>query len=95
MIAFDQDRNEILDYTFDYTDTLLDGESIVASVWFVSGSMTLGTGAYAPTNSATATTCWIQSGHKPSETKVTNRITTDNVPPRKFERSFIVRTVDK
>lgn len=94
-----QDPNEILDYTIDWSESgievLLDGESIVTSVWLISGTIELGTGQYAPTQSATACTCWLQSGSEPSDSKVTNRITTDSVPPRIYEHSFIVRTKDK
>lgn len=95
MIFKEQDPNEILDYTVDYSDVLADGESIVSSVWFVSGSIELGIGIYVPTFSASAATCWLLSGSIPSDSKVTNRVTTNNVPARTFERSFIVRTVDK
>ena len=89
---FQKDPSEVLDYTMSWAAVLQNGESIATSTWSVSGSgLTLGTGAYASTNDASAATCWLSAGTPEATYTVTNRIVTDHSPARTFERSFTIR----
>lgn len=70
---FDKDPQAVLDYMIDWTDWL-DGDTISASSWTLSGA-----GLTQTSNSFTDTTAtvWLSAGTNFEIYKVTNHITTD------------------
>jgi hypothetical protein len=88
-----KDPDATLDYTRTWSGWLQTGEEIVTSEWFVTGDdavLEIGIDEYAPTSDATTATVWLIGGTEGATYVVTNRITTDNVPPRTDDRSFSV-----
>lgn len=85
-----KDPDATLDYGFDWSSWLQDGETITASSWTADTGLTLGTDTY----DDTSTTVWISDGtprHYPYT--VTNRITTS--AERIDERSILINVVQR
>lgn len=86
-----KDPDAKLDYTQSWVGWLEEGEEIATSEWFVEGDdedLTIGVDQYAPTHDETSATVWLVGGTASTKYLVTNRITTDHVPPRIDDRSF-------
>ena len=81
------DPEAVLDYAVDWTDWLGAGEGIASTTWTATG-LTVGTGAYVPTESGGVTTVWLSGGTAGTTYTVECKITTDNVPARTDERLF-------
>ena len=90
---------EIKDYTIDWDQpsccggpVLQPGELIAVSTWAatnVNGDTSLNVAADAPTiNEGLSTTVWLGAGTTGQVYNVTNTVTTNNSPPRTYERTF-------
>lgn len=82
---------EIFDFTFDWSDLLLTGESISTSTW-VAGAVGITIETYS--NTTTTTTVWLSGGTAGETYKFTNPITTDNSPQRTRIRELFVKVQD-
>ena len=71
----DKDPQAVLDYGFDYIEWL-DGDTLTASTWVVSGPDALLTLAPAATFNTVSTTVWLTGGTLGEAYVVTNHITT-------------------
>ena len=90
-----KDANAVLDYAFDWSEWLQDGESLTASDWSVSRR---GSGSDAddlsvasspsPSFSGGKTKVWLENGVPGEKYLVTNSIDTD--ADREDDRSFVV-----
>ena len=91
---FVQDPYEVLDYSVDWAAVLEAEEVIAESIWMVeSGDASIGVDGYAASNGDSSTTVWLSGGTESGScggVTVTNRITTDNTPPRIYERSILI-----
>jgi hypothetical protein len=84
MNVYRQDRDELLDYTFNWSPSLAAGETILTSAWTVPAGITAG-----PTSlTDTTTTQWLSGGSMGEQYTITNTIATSDL--REFERSFAV-----
>ncbi|HEX5198980.1 MAG TPA: hypothetical protein VFW27_03485 [Actinoplanes sp.] len=76
MTSFIHDPDADLDYGFDWSPWLADGESLSASSW----SVTYGTASeitlHDDTFDDTSTTVWVDGGTRSKDYKITNHITT-------------------
>lgn len=90
----DKDPNEVKDYKIAWGTRLDSGDTISTSTWTVdSGTVTVGTGAQAPSISGTDCIVWLLGGAAGEKAKVRNRITTAN--GRTHEDSIYVPVADK
>lgn len=82
-----KDPGDTLDYQFDWSDWLEEGETIVASGWGVtSGEVT------EDEFTGTTTRAWLSGGTDRTELTLTNTITTSSEPvARVVDRSLIIR----
>ena len=88
-----KDPDSTRDYEIDFSDVLVDDETIASVEWEIDGDdevLTLGTGDRAPSNSTTAATCWLSGGTLSATYTVTARVTTSASPARIDDRSFRV-----
>lgn len=69
-----KDPNATLDYSIDWEDWLVSGDSISSSTWYVSGSDSLLL-VSASGSTSTTTTVWLDGGTSSYVYNVTNRIT--------------------
>lgn len=81
-----KDPDEVLDYQFDWTNRLEDGETIATSTMLVaSGSVTLDS----DDKSGAITTAWLSGGTVDDVCVITNRVTTS--ANRTYEESAKIR----
>lgn len=84
-----KDPDATLDWRWDWTDWLEDGESIIASVMTVSAGLVKDSDSYSPTS----TTVWVSGGSPGTPYTVANRITTS--AGRIDERSITIRVTNR
>lgn len=95
-IVFDKtlDPNEVKDYTADWSDELLPGDSIVTSTWTLSArAVSEGVVKSSETNTATEARLFLSGGVPGTDYGVKNKITTTLLKTR--ERTYILRVRDK
>lgn len=88
-----KDPDATLDFTRDWSEWLSEDEAIATSEWIITGpdgELTEGTSTYESTLDDTTTTIWLTGGTPNEQYQVTNRVTTDSVPPRIDDRTFIL-----
>ena len=81
-----KDPDAVLDYAFDWSGWLSEGESIASHEITASG-VTIITSSEA----AGLVTLWVEGGAANTIARITNRITTNNDPPRTDERTAAIR----
>jgi hypothetical protein len=84
-----KDSQAVLDWRFDWSDWLADGESIIASVMTVSAGLVMDSNTF----SATSATVWLSGGTPGQPYLVANRITTS--AGRTDERSITIRVTNR
>lgn len=85
-----KDPDDICDYHFDWSQRLEEGETIATSTFTVdAGTVTIGTGAQAPTISGALTTVWLLGGAPREVCVITNRIVTSE--GRRYDDSTKLR----
>ncbi len=89
MAIFVKDPDSNLDYGFDWSGWLADGETISTSTWSVPAGLTAGASSHA----GTGTTIWLSGGTEGNEYRVTNRIETS--AGRIDERSHIIKVKER
>jgi hypothetical protein len=87
--TFTKDPDAVLDYIFDWSDWLSNGENISTSTMIVSAGLTLDS----ETNGFLSATAWISGGTPGHPYSVTNRITTNQ--GRADDRSITIRVTDR
>jgi hypothetical protein len=91
-----KDPDATLDYGFNWSSWLQTDEEIAESSWTADDDeLEIGSGAFAPQTDGSRTTVWLSGGVAGQKYRVTNRVTTDNTPPRTDERSFFVSVRDR
>ena len=78
-----RDPLDRLDYTFDYSNWLVPGDSIATSTW---SNAAADLSLFAQSTTSNSTTVWVAGGTAGSTSTVTNIITTINNPARQVER---------
>lgn len=86
MNAYVKDPDAVLDYAFDWSAWLADGEGI-ASYTITATGVTVDSDSQA----AGIVTVWVSGGTAATTATLACRITTDNVPARVDERTKIIR----
>ena len=82
----------VLEYGWDWSDVLAregsGGDVVSASVWEVepAGELTLSDESF----SDTVTLVWVAGGELGKTYRLTNRMTTNSVPPRTYERTILL-----
>lgn len=76
-----KDPDSVLDYQFDFSAWLGDGESIVDADWIVDGGLAVEHSAF----TATTATVWLSGGTLSTIATATCRITTDSVPESRVD----------
>lgn len=89
MSTYVKDPDAILDYGFDWSDWLQDGETITASVWAIDPSDSPGLAKDSDSFSDSATTAWLSGGEADTDYVVTNHITTSE--NREDDRSHRIK----
>ena len=84
--SFPKDPQAILDYTFDWSYWLAEGETIDSYILTVPAGVTLDSEQF----TATTVTAWISGGTDGVSYTVACKIVTDNATPRTDERSIIL-----
>jgi len=87
MQGFEKSDVAVLDYSFDWSEWLDDGEIIVDSQWEVPEALSIEAKTYTDTISA----IWLSGGEYGGIYVVTNTITTDSSPARVDARSIKLR----
>lgn len=93
---FEKDPDAILDYHFDWTLWMANGDYITASTFIVTPGIVPGNGANGAPNTAfttTNTTVWLIGGSAGQPYRVTNRITT--AQGRSDDRSITIRVQER
>ncbi len=81
-----KDPDEVLDYEWDFTADLTDGEAL-SSYTVTADGATLDTDSM----SGAAVTAWVSGGTDGTNATIAYRVVTDNVPPRTIERTLQLR----
>jgi len=89
MFAITKDPGELLDYGFDWTDWLEQGDAISAADWSVTGGLTV----ESEENTTVISKAWISGGTNQTIAKATNRITTTG--GRTAERTLTITIANK
>lgn len=91
--SFEKDPDEDLDYGFNLTDWLTGTEKVVGATFTVTpdGIVSLHDAMHTDTEAAV----WVRGGTPGQSVTVTGQVTTDNVPPRIFERSVIIHVKER
>lgn len=84
-----RDPDSVLDYGFDWSDWLAEGETISESTWIVP----TGLSEESSSNTDTATTIWLSGGTANQTYQLTNRIETSGT--RKDDRTMIIRVRER
>ena len=95
MRTFTKDPDEVLDYSFDWSEWLSTGDTIAASEWFIDDIVpTEGlilSEDYLPSFTDTTTTVWLDNGVIGQRHYLTNRITTAD--GRIADRTVIIKVL--
>jgi hypothetical protein len=91
MADFIKDPNAVLDYSFNWSDWLTDGELISTSTWINPDSITINTS----TNTTTTTVVWLSGGTSGKSYRLTNRIVTNSSPARTEDRTLLIEVQDR
>lgn len=84
-----KDPDAVLDWRWDWSEWLADGETITASVFTVSAGLVKNS----DTHSATSATVWLSGGTPGTPYSVANRITTS--AGRTDERTITIRVTNR
>lgn len=87
--TFLKDPDAVLDYEMDWSDWLVDTDTIVTSTWTADTGITIDSN----TNSTTSATVWLSGGAAGSSYTVTNSIVTDD--GRADDRSITIRCSER
>lgn len=94
MATYTKDPDAKLDYGWDWSDYLADGEVIDTSTWSIAPTGTLAAASSpAPSKTDTTTTVWLEGGTAGAVYEVTNHVTTTG--GRTDDRTFVVRVQDR
>lgn len=96
MKTWSKDPAARLDWTIDWgaRGWLQSGETIATASWAVlSGDVTIGSGDFVPTKTATTTTVWLEGGTLDQDAEIACTITTDSSPARTDRRVLSLRIV--
>jgi hypothetical protein len=88
--TFCKDPDERLDYSIDWSARLSQGEDIVSSTWDVdpgNGTLIVVT----TTHGTSSATIWIEGGTMDADYLLTNHVTTDSSPARRFDRTIRIK----
>jgi hypothetical protein len=88
MDTFIKDPDATLDYHRDWSEWLVDGDTITSSEWIVPDDFEVGTGEKAPSFTSSTATVWLSGGEPRRAYRVTNRITTTQ--GRVDDRSLVI-----
>ena len=88
MRTFQKDPDEVLDYTVNWADRLLSGETISTSTWIVASGIT----EDSDSQTSDATTIWLSGGSAGTTYDILNRIVTSD--SRTYEQAFRINCVD-
>ena len=89
--TFTKDPEAVLDYTIDWTDWLIDSDTIIASTWTVPVGITKNSDAISENESLT--TIWLSNGIVGTNYSLVNHITTSE--GRQDDRTIIIRIREK
>lgn len=89
MADFTKDPDDVLDYGFDWSAWMSNGETISTSIWILSPGITQNSA----TNTTLVTTVWLSSGTAGVPYSATNRITTNQ--GRTVDRTMTIRVTQK
>ena len=89
MSIYVKDPQSVLDYGFDWSDWLADGETILTSTWTVTTGLTKDSDS----SNDTATTIWVSGGTAGTSYTITNHITTS--AGREDDRSHVLKVKDR
>ena len=84
-----KDPDAVLDYGFDWSDWLADGETISTSTWTIPTGLT----EDSETETTTATKVWLSGGTAGTDYTVSNKIVTSD--GRTDERSMTIRVQER
>jgi hypothetical protein len=88
-LSVEKDPDATLDWKFDWSLWLSDGETISTSSFITSAGITVNSTSATPTN----TTIWLSGGQPGQPYRITNRITTNQ--GRGDDRSITIRVKDR
>lgn len=71
-----KDPDDVLDYTLDWSQRLVQGDDILSSVWFTDSSTSPGLEIDSDSFDANSSTVWLSGGIPGTTYLVTNRVTT-------------------
>jgi len=87
------DPDADLDFGFDWSDWLEDEETLVSSSWVVDPVLDIDT--HDESYSDFISVIWLRNIVENALHKVTNSVVTSSTPPRKDDRSFYVRGIER
>lgn len=87
--TIDKDPDAVLDYSFDWRQWLLSGDSIVSHQFLAEGTLTVESSA----NDATTATAWVSGGTAKSTLRLTCRINTAD--GRTDDRSVFLKILER
>lgn len=93
MRKVEQDKDEVLDWSFDYTG-VLNGDTVLSSTWALAASSPTDIVVSNPSEANGITTVWLSGGTYGRIYTVTNEVTM-TPSGRVFNRSLQVRIVEK
>lgn len=93
--TFLKDPTSTLDYVFDWSDWLAEGESIQSFQITVPTGITLGTGTRAPVEDEGKITYWLSGGTKSFSYTIQCTVTSDAVVSRIDNRKMIIKVIDR
>lgn len=86
---FTKDPDEVLDYTVDWDNRLLTGETISTSTWVIPTGITKDSDA----NDDTTATVWLSGGTAGTNYSLVNRITTSQ--GRTYDQTITIRVNER
>ena len=89
MQTYLKDPDAVLDFGFDWSDWLADGETISTSEWTVEAGITKDSDS----KTTTVTTIWLSGGSAGTTYNLTNHIVTSG--GREDDRSFRVKIIER
>ena len=93
MRNIEQDKDEVLDWSFDYTP-VLNGDTIQSSTWTLDPTSPTDLNVLSPSDLNGVTTSWFSGGTYGQFYKVTNHVVM-TPSGREFDRTFRLRIVEK
>jgi hypothetical protein len=94
MGLFEKSPDGDLDYPIDWA-AWLNGDTIATSTWVAETGITIGTGAHAPSIDGDTTIVWLSGGTLNESYAITNKIVTNNSPPRTTSKTIHVAVVNR